>query len=210
MSEERPRRRRRGIGCLPSLVLLIVFGLGLMVAVQWVTHPWIYLVGGKTRLLPIWQGVGVADGPGGRYTVYVSFSPRNNGSRMFPGESIDGRGWICSPLGQRYSLRITGGANGRIWSGMDGHAFAITAEDRPWNWQGSRYETWRPRLRFLGFWAGPNLQMTDQGSLAHAFNADGSLNKASSYNYNQTTGAPITFNEVNWVWPRFGCSVTAP
>jgi hypothetical protein len=192
-------KRRGGLGCLGGLVVLLVVGSLFYVAVDAVFAPWIYLVGGKHRLLPVWAGQGDAMGPGGRYRVWLWFSPTPNGSRILPGVSVQGSGYVCTPRGQLYQLRVTGGASGRIWNDMDGHSFHLEAYHRPILWNLSNYDTWRPRLSFSGAWVGPDLAMTDDASLAHAFRPDGSLNDAARGTWYPKTGAvPITLKETSW------------
>jgi len=195
-----------GRGCLTGLlrglvIVAILGGVG-WVALSWALHPWIYLVGGKTRLLPIWQGVGVADTPAGRYKIYVSFFPTNSGSRILPGEAVRGTGYICAPTGERYNALVRGGANGRIWRNMDDHSFYIEVYHRPINWQFDDYRNWRPRLTFHGAWSGPNLQMTDDSSIRNAFLPDGSLNTNSPRYHDKTGAVQVTFVETNWWLPE--------
>jgi hypothetical protein len=198
MSGARPRRRG-GLGCLGGLVVLLVGGTLFVVAVDWVFAPWIYGVGGQHRLLPVWAGQGDATGPGGRYRVWVWFSPTPQRSRMLPGAAIQGSGYICTPRGQLYQLRVIGGASGRIWNDMNGHSFHIEAYHRPILLNFSSYDTWRPRLSFSGRWVGPDLVMSDDASLAHAFAPDGSLNDAARGAWHPKTGAmPITLKETGW------------
>jgi hypothetical protein len=60
-------------------------------------------------------------------------------------------------------------------------------------------DTWRPSLSFSGAWVGPDLVMADDGSLAHAFRPDGSLNPAARSGWHPKTGAvPITLKESSW------------
>lgn len=193
-------------GCLTRLalgvlVLALVAGAGL-IGLVWITDPWIYRVGGKQRLLPIWSGTGTADGPAGRYQVYVSFYPAHYGHASLPGVSVKGTGVICAPDGARYPARVRGGARGRIWSQMDGHAFWLEVYDRPVLWQTSSRHDWRPSLRFDGAWAGPELRMSDDGSLRNAFRADGSLNPRPASTPDKKSAVPITFVETGrWLAP---------
>jgi hypothetical protein len=184
------------------VVLAILAGAG-WVALNWALYPWIYVVGGKHRFVPLWSGVGTADGPGGRYRIYVSFSPSSGSSRILPSTSIRGTGYICAPDGERYSAQVRGGASGKVWSRMDGHAFALEVYHRPIGWSFSgNYQDWRPRLQFNGAWSGPNLQMSDNGSLRHAFLADGSLNAKSTSWHDKTDAVPVTFVETGWWLPQ--------
>jgi hypothetical protein len=191
------------MGCLPGLILLLVLGPLLVSVIDLAFAPWIYRVGGRTRLLPVWSGIGFAETPHGRYQVGLSFSPSPSGSRILPGANILGSGYVCTPSGHRYSLKFIGGASGRIWNDMDGHSFRLSAYHRPFfaDFGGDR----RPRLEFSGAWAGPNLQMNDEGSLSQAFLADGSLNAKPGGGSHVKDGAvPITFTETSW-WGRGNC-----
>ena len=198
MNVQTPRPRRRGLGCLPGLILLLVLGPLLISAIDLLFAPWIYSVGGKTRLLPFWSGIGFADTPTGRYQIGIWFSPSPSGSRILPSASISGSGYVCTPFGKRYSLKVTGGASGRIWNDMDGHAFSLHAYHRPFfaDLGGDR----RPRLEFAGAWVGPNLQMNDEGTLAKAFLADGNVAPASGP-HPKEVAVPITFTETGWWIP---------
>lgn len=198
MNEQLTRPRKKGLGCLPTLVLLLLLGAILVMAIDLVFDPWIYVVGGRVRLLPMWQGVGVVQTPSGPYTIYVLFSPSPSRSRVLPSTSIRGSGYVCTPLGTRYSLRVTGGASGRIWKDMDGHAFHIYARrQRIFSFFASDF---RPLLSFSGQWVGPNLVMSDDGSIAHVFNADGTLKPVGSDWHPKTGALPITLTETQW-WP---------
>jgi hypothetical protein len=115
-----------------------VLGFIFIMLLDLVFEPWIYLVGGRVRLLPIWAGYGVVQAPSGPYTVYVWFSPMPSGSHGLPSADVDGGGWVCTPQGRRYSLRVIGRAYGRIWKDMDGRRFQIGASHRPFAWQYSK------------------------------------------------------------------------
>jgi hypothetical protein len=200
---EPPLPRKRGFGCLSSLALLMVLGLIGVIAIDLAFAPWIYLVGGRVRLLPVWAGSGVVQAPSGPYTIYVWFSPSPSGSHVLPSISINGSGYVCTPQGQRYRLRVTGGASGRIWNNMDGHTFHISAHQRPVFWQFNR--DWRPWLSFSGQWVGPNLVMTDDASITHAFQPDGTLKPEDGRWHPKTGALPITLTETNWRLDAFDC-----
>jgi hypothetical protein len=195
-----PARPRRRLGCLPSLLLLLILGIAGWIVLYAAMFPWIYLVGGKLRPFPVWQGSGTAQTSAGLFRLYVWFSPTNSGSRILPSTSVSGGAYLCAPTGQRFSLRLTGGTPGRVWRNMDGQEFHLAARNRPILWQFSDSSTWRPQLSLSGRWVGPNLVMNDEGSLAHAFLADGSMNNAAAswYAKSGTTGVPITLTETWW------------
>lgn len=196
------RPHRRGLGCLPGLLILLVLGPLLVTAIDLAFAPWIYTVGGRHRLLPAWAGVGVAQSASGPYTIHIWFSPSPSGSRILPSTSVTGSGYVCTPSGKRYTLRVTGGSSERIWNNMDGHAFSFSAYHRPVfaSLTGDR----RPRLFFSGEWVGANLRMTDEGSIAQAFLADGSLSSATRFSRVKENAIPITFTETTW-WIGGSC-----
>ena len=198
MNSVPPRSRRKGIGCLSGLLILLVLGPLFIAAVDLAFAPWIYSVGGRTRLLPVWAGVGVAETPVGRYRIKIWFSPSPSGSRILPSASISGSASVCTPTGKRYNLNVTGGASGRIWKDMDGHSFHLYALNRPFfaTLTGDR----RPRLNFSGSWVGPNLQMDDDGTIAQAFLKDGSLSPGQGGAHIKEKSVPITFTETSWWW----------
>ena len=202
MNVEMHRPRRKGIGCLPSVFLLLVLGPLIVAAIDLIFAPWIYSVGGRTRLLPVWAGVGVAQTPVGPYTIHVWFSPTPSGSHILPSASIQGSAYVCTPSGKRYNLKVTGGASGRIWNDMDGHAFHLSAHHRP-VFSGVTGD-YRPRLNFSGKWDGADLKMNDEGSIAQAFLPDGNLSPGASGSHAKESAVPITFSETSW-WFRGTC-----
>jgi hypothetical protein len=192
------RRRRRGLGCLPSLILLLVGGLAVAVGVASIIGPWIYTVGGGHRWLPVWEGVGDAPGPGGTYRLYVWFAPANSGQRILPETAVAGYSTLCTPRGEHFNLKLYGGAPGRAWLAMeDGHPFNLDIFRRRAS-LGTSGMVAPPRLQFEGRWQGPNLVMTDKGGFAHAFNPDGTLNEKGGTWHSRSGAVPITFTEQNW------------
>jgi hypothetical protein len=202
MSSELPRRRRRGIGCLPGLLLILVVGPLLIAGIDLIFAPWIYSVGGRTRLLPIWAAVGSADTPVGKYQIHIWFSPTPSGSHVLPSASVKGSAYVCTPSGKHYSLNLTGGASGRIWRDMDGHAFSLYAYNRPF-FAGVTGDH-RPRLNFSGAWVQNSLKMDDGGTLAQAFLASGELSPAKGGVPLKEKAVPITFEETSW-WIPSSC-----
>ncbi len=196
------RPRRRGIGCLPGLLILAVLGPLFVVTVDLIFAPWIYSVGGRSRLLPVWAGVGVAQTASGAYKIKIWFSPSPTGSRILPSTSVSGQAYVCTPSGKHYTLKLTGGASERIWKDMDGHMFSFSAHRRPPF--ASTIADHRPRLNFSGRWDGPNLQMNDEGSITAAFLADGSVSSAAAGSRSKQDAVPITFTETTW-WIGGSC-----
>jgi hypothetical protein len=184
------------MGCLPGLFVLLVLGPLLIAGVDLLFAPWIYSVGGRTRLLPVWAGMGTADTPVGRYQIHIWFSPTPSGSHVLASTSISGSAYLCTPGGKRYTLRVTGGTSGRIWKAMDGHSFHLSAYHRPF-FAGVAGDH-RPRLSFSGAWAQDSLEMDDEGTLAQAFLASGDLSPAQGGAHLKEKAVPITFVETSW------------
>jgi hypothetical protein len=183
---------------------MILGGLLVVMLLELTLAPWIYIVGGHTRLLPIWSGVGDVATPGGRYRIHIWFSPSSASSRILPSTSVSGSASVCTPHGQRYQFSVSGGASGEIWKDMDGHAFHLYARYRPPFWSINNKQ--QPFLEFSGRWVGDNLVMTDEASVMHTFLTDGRLN-AEGGHWHPTAGAvPVTFVETAW-WEGWGsCS----
>lgn len=184
------------------LLALLVLGL---IGFNALLYPWIFTVGGKVRFLPLWQGVARVGGPGGTYRIAIWFSPSSQGSSVLPSTAIAGSGVICTPKGERYSLKITGGASGSVWRDMNGHEFHLYAVHRPFGYSLSGKDVSRPRLSFYGRWVGPDLAMNDRGALNHAFRADGSLDEGAIYGHSDANAVPVTFRETRW-WPGSPCA----
>src|SRR5450631_298264 len=178
----RPRKQR--LGCLPSVALLAL-AIG----------PWIYVVGGHTRLLPVWAGVGEVAAPAGRYKIYIWFSPSSASSRILPSASVSGSASVCTPQGQHYRFKLSGGASGRIWKDMDGHEFHLYARYRPLLW--SLNQEPQPFLEFSGRWVGDNLVMADDATVAHTFLPYVRLNVDWSRWHPKTGALPVTFAETS-------------
>jgi hypothetical protein len=197
-----PRRRRRGLGCLPSLALLAVFGLALWIAAETIMGPWIYTVGGRHRWLPMWEGVGDAQGPGGLYRLYVWFAPSPAGQRIIAETAVRGGATLCTPRGERINLRLRGGAQGHQWLNLDGPFSLEVWRRRAFGNLTSNTTVGPPEVHFDGRWEGPNLVMTDTGGFAHAFNPDGTVNEKAPHWHPKTAAVPVTFTETGfWLLP---------
>ncbi len=197
-----PRRRRRGLGWLPSLVLLLVFGLAMVVVVDTIIGPWIYTVGGRQRWLPMWEGVGDAPGPGGTYRLYVWFAPSKAGQRIIAETAVRGSATLCTPRGERINLKLRGGVSGRQWLHLEGPFSFEVWRRRPFGQITSATTVGPPRLHFDGRWDGPNLVMTDTGGFSHAFNPDGTVNQKAAVWHPKVGVVPVTFTETGfWLLP---------
>jgi hypothetical protein len=77
-------RRQAPRGCLVQLGISLLFAVVVVPGVESLLGPWIYVVGGRTRLPPFWTGRGDVQTAAGTYRIYFWFSPSSGGSsRMY-------------------------------------------------------------------------------------------------------------------------------
>lgn len=163
------------LGCLTKTVLILLLGSVLVIAIDAVFTPWAFHFGGTTHLTPTWTGIGHLRASSGDYVLYVWFSPQPSRGSVLHLPYFTGRGYLCTPRGERYSLRATAGLKEHVGADTNGKEMNLTLYRRPWYYTfAGRYDD-RPRLTFSGRWINPNLVMDDGGSLSEAFLPDGTL-----------------------------------
>jgi hypothetical protein len=172
-----PQQKRSQPSCFAGLVrsLLAFFVLGtvLVLAIAAVFTPWAFYLGGSFHILPQWEGWGRTHSPAGDYIVFVHMQPARRGSWGMPA-SVSGSGAVCTPRGESFSLRVTGGFhNRRIGRDTDGEPFTISLSQRL-NFLQTNSDT-RLRFSLQGACHNPDLVLDDRGSVARAFNSDGTL-----------------------------------
>jgi hypothetical protein len=173
-----PNAQRPRPGCLAGIFrsLLIFFVLGgvLVLGIAAVFTPWAFYLGGHFHILPQWQGWGRTHSPAGDYIVFVQMQPARRGSWGMP-NSISGSGAVCTPRGESFSnLRVSGGfLNRRIGVNTDEEPFTLSLGERL-NFLGTNQGS-RLGFSFYGAWHNPDLVLDDRGSMARAFNPDGTI-----------------------------------
>ena len=203
------RKRRWGCtGCFTRVFLILLLASVLALILPGIFYPWSYYLGGHFHLVPGWSGIARLPGPGGDYVVYIWIQP-SSGGRTFNLPSFRGTGSLCTPRGERFRLRVTAGMNEKTGIDTNGKAFNVSVYQRPW-YRGfvGQYDN-RPALHFKGKWQNPELVMDDGGTLAAAFNPDGSLSNQ-RYNYYHADAKnkiPVIFHQVTgWQAWWGGCS----
>ena len=192
----RQAHRRSPVGCLASCLghLIVIFILGSLVvlAVYVVIAPWGFYLGGQFHALAYWQGWGTMHGPSGDYAVFVRLfpNPRSRSGLNLSGPSVSGSGIVCTPLGQKYNLRLSGGFTNKLGfrtTDTNGQPFGFGLS-QPLNLLSTNYNT---RLSFSlhGSWQNPNLVVDDGGTLSRAFNLDGTWTPGDQNK--RPLGAPI-------------------
>jgi hypothetical protein len=169
------------LGCLPRLAIILALGLVLMGAITAVFSPWGFYLGGKFNILASWQGLGTLNAKSGKYIVFVRFGPRPSGSRVYPGPSVGGTAYLCSPRGETFRMNLGGGMRRGIGLNTDGEKISLYMHYRP-VFSGILNNDNRPSIELRGQWHNPNLVMDEHGSIARAFNADGTVYRQQGQN----------------------------
>lgn len=169
-----PPRKRRGCfgGCLTKLFGLAILGVILVGGLNALLAPWNFWMGGHFHWWPGWQGVGEMHTrtSGGDYTMWLSLDPTIPGYRKSP---LHGTAFLCTPRGERIQLNVNGDMprrHGRDLTGVPLHfymdhyfgAARFTGDSRPY-------------IALWGSFGNRVLTVDDSGSIAHAFNPDGTV-----------------------------------
>jgi hypothetical protein len=176
LAPQMPRRPRFGcLGCLGRVFAALVLGVVLLFAITAVFAPWGYYLGGHFRPWPVWQGWGTIHAAPGDYVVFMEMFPTSSGIHTtLSGPSVKGSGMLCSPHGEKYNLRLSGGFSKKgIGIQTDGQPFSISLSE-PLNFLAANRDT-RLSVGFHGAWKNPDLVLDDRGSIARYFNPDGTL-----------------------------------
>jgi hypothetical protein len=78
------------------VLVLALVGVAMLVVTA-VFSPWGFYLGGSFHIIPYWQGLGTLEAKSGKYVVFVRFEPKPSGSRIYPGPSVGGVAYLCSP-----------------------------------------------------------------------------------------------------------------
>ena len=110
-------------GCLTRLLLLLVAGVVLFVAIDYVFAPWAFYLGGRFHPYPGWQGIGTMHADAGDYVLYVWITPQPSGrGSLIHLPYLRGWGSLCTPKGERFPMRLSAGMNahpGRDTNGLE-------------------------------------------------------------------------------------------
>jgi len=174
-------------------MLGLVASVILFTAMTGLLYPWAFYLGGKFHIMPFWQGWGRMHSKGGDYLVWVQFEPTPRGSKMYLESNLTGRALVCTPRGERLPMHLGGGMRKHLNLSTDGEAIHLYMDYWPLGFGGFITDH-RPSLQFRGHWQNPNLLMDDHGSVANAFEPDGSVYRGHSPNRPYCTeGVSITF-----------------
>jgi len=170
-----PARRRSGPGCIVQMLGLFALGAVLAIGICAVFAPWAFYMGGHFHLIPQWNGWGrLHSNLAGDYVLYVSLSPTTNrtgtGGVNHGKPQISGRGFLCTPRGETYKLRLGGDFDKASGTDLQGKsAYLYMNHYSPFGGSNA------PSLEFRGKWNNPDLVLDDHGSITRAFDPGGTL-----------------------------------
>ena len=186
-----PRKPR--LGCLGQLALLVVLmaivGLGLPALLT----PWGFYLGGSFHLIPGWNGWGRmhSNTAGGDYVIQVSFNPKVD--RYSGPRHVNGNGWLCTPRGEKFRLRLGGDFQKDLKLDTNGKTASFYMNN--YSLKSQFNAQYRPSLELRGKWVNPDLILDDHGSIGRNFGADGQLRQSlNGVPYMQEV-VPVTLHE---------------
>ncbi len=166
-----PRKRGSCLGDISKLVaLLVILGIGYFAVIA-VFAPWTYFLGGSFHLMPYWQGWGTLQAPSGNFTLYVFLSQPETTRLGYP--YLSGTAQLCTPRDELFrSLHVTVSFSTKNF-GLDSNNQPITLHIYNYGLAGQFNADYRPEFDLYGAWQNSNLVLEDHGSLASAFQSDG-------------------------------------
>jgi hypothetical protein len=175
-----PRRQRTRsgclFGCLGQSALALAFGFALLLAINATLYPYAFTLGGHFHPLPYWSGWGRThvESAGGDYLLFIGVGPWSNRYARYPGSSLRGRAWVCTPKGEMLMMYLGGGMD-RIWRGPTvGKSVGLYMNYWP-ALSGNFRTDHRPSLKFQGHWADRSMQLDDEKTISRAFLSDGTV-----------------------------------
>jgi hypothetical protein len=203
-----PVPRRTGHPWLRLLGVLVIVGAVLLGGTA-LFQPWAFYMGGRFHLLPYWQGWGRlhSNSAGGDYAVYVYFSPQ---VRRYSGlRSVTGTAVLCTPRGQKFSLKLGGSFGPPDDAASRSRGFHMPGPDsRDLNGRSASFFMYnrtaqhifnggnsRPDLELRGRWNNPDLALDDHGSLARNFDHNATLFPDGKNHPYMGEVSPVTLHE---------------
>lgn len=175
--------------------MVLALGFVFLTAITAVFYPWAFYLGGKFHFVPMWYGWGKEHTKNGDYLVWVQFEPTPRGSGMYLESNLTGQAYVCTPRGERLPMHLGGGMPRHLHLSTNGESIHLYMDYWPL-WTGEFINDHRPNLQFRGHWQNPNIVMDDHGSIANAFEPDGTVYRGHSPTRPYSTvGVPITLVE---------------
>ena len=162
-----PRKARHG--CVVQVLAALVLGVVVLLGVMAIVAPWGFYMGGHFHIIPQWTGWGrMHSNLAGDYALLVTFSPKTG--RGLGLTHISGNGWLCTPRGEQFKLRLGGDFQNPHGTDLQGKTARLYMN----NYTVLSSST-APSLEFRGMWNNPDLVLDDHGSITRAFDPGGTL-----------------------------------
>ena len=200
-----PPRKHRGClrGCLTQLLGLAIVCAVVFGALQWLLAPWNFYLGGHFHWWPGWQGYGVlhTQASGGDYPFWLRLDPTIPGYRKSP---LHGTAWLCTPRGERIRLNVGGDMprqHGRDLTAVPLHFYMD-------HYAGTARFTGdtRPYVELWGAFGDRVLTVNDSGSIARAFNPDGTVLAKGQRAVERHENVGLVLQEgISWSWGGPDC-----
>lgn len=166
-----PAPRRSG-GLIRLLAVLLSVGAVIAGATAAFT-PWAFYMGGRFHLLPYWQGWGRlhSNSGGGDYAFFLYFYPQ---IRRYSGPThVAGSAMLCTPRGEKLSLRLGGDFERNIRRDTNGKTANFYMSNRAFSSRFSGNNL--PHLELRGRWSNPDLVLDDHSSIQRNFDHNANL-----------------------------------
>ena len=184
------------------MICLLVFG-----GLQWLLAPWNFRLGGHFHWWPGWSGYGEMHTreSGGDYTFLLTLDPTIPGYRKSP---LHGTGFLCTPRGERIQLNVSGDMPRKHGGDLTGVPLHLYMDHYVGAAQFSG-DT-RPYIGFWGAFGDRVLVADDSGSIARAFNPDGTVLARGQRAVERHENVHLILRErTSWFMGRPSCSRSA-
>jgi hypothetical protein len=203
--------RERGamrLGCMGQIVALILILLAVGV-IYVALFPWAFFMGGNFHPLGNWRGWGrMHSKTAGDYFLYVEILPEpRTMETIIPHTFLKGTGYLCTPKGERYSLRLSGSMPPHIYLHTVGQPVELDLH----NWRDAMpiAAESRPSFEVHGRWGQGELTGDDHNTLSIAFLPDGTLRpKGAPAPASQHEDLKVTLREGTYSEFRAACSAS--
>lgn len=147
---------------------------------------------------------------GGDYFLYVEISPQTRRmTRIIPHTNVRGNAHLCTPKGERFSLRLDGEMAPHLYLNTLGQPIRLGMDN--WHALLPVGADARPSFTIWGTWGKGEIAAEDRKSLSHAFLPDGTLRPPGSSGLaSPTEDIQVTLREGSYPEWEAACSTGSP
>jgi hypothetical protein len=171
------------MGCLLRTALVLAACVAFTGTLVFLLAPWNFYYGGHFHLFGGWSGWGKlhSNVAGGDYHLWIQLGTPTPGRYKSP---LKGTAILCTPRGEHYWLHFGGSLprdHGTDLAGVPLHLYLYQYSN--FSMGGDQ----RPHIDLYGAFGDSRLALEDRGSIARAFNSDGSLSKSNVTTHSRPT-----------------------